>query len=217
MYAGFLLSAVLPSCYGLEAWHHDPCATIAPGAIPPPSGTHLREINTVQAINAEADRFVIYNMEWAFDRPGLGPYGQYHLTMIAQHLLTVPFPVLIQQTADEALDLARRAQIVAYLSACGIENADARVIIGFPAAEGISGDEANRIYVQGFERRGGLYGGYGTFDGAGPIGVTGPWSGNGGRGGFGVGFGDVFGGGYGVFVVGGLCGFGGGFGGMSRY
>jgi hypothetical protein len=214
--AGLLAAAMLPGCYGLEGGHHDPCATIAPGAIPPPAGTHLHEINSVQAANAEADDFVIYNMEWAFDRPGLGPYGQYHINMIARRLPTVPFFVLIQQTPDDALNQTRRATVVAYLNQRGIENADARVLIGFPAAEGLSGDEANRIYVQGFERRGGGYGGYGGgyggYDGSGPIGVTGPWSGNGGRGGFGGigGFGG-YGGGFG-----GIGGYGGGFGGMLR-
>jgi hypothetical protein len=166
----------------------DRCASIPKGAIPPPLGTSARAVMTVQATKAEADDFVIYKYEWcAEDGKALGPFGSYHLGQIIRRLPTVPFPVLIQVHPDEAVNLARREFIVQQLAFAGIPDPDQRVIVGFPTAEGLYGEEAEFIYdrlIQGSANQyrnqfGGAFGrGFGAFGG-------------GGFGGFGAGFGGI--------------------------
>jgi hypothetical protein len=175
----------------------DRCADIPKGAIPVENGTHLREIMDVQAAKAEADDFVIYKYEWCTeDGKVLGPYGNYHLGQMIRRLPAVPFPVLIQVHPDESVNEARRIFIVQQLAAAGIPDPDQRVLVGFPAAEGLYGEEAENIYRRMIQESassnrnqfGGAFGrGFGSLGGVGGFG--------GGFGGFGGGFGG-FGGGF---------------------
>jgi hypothetical protein len=194
---GLSVPAVLGGCCALPAV--DRCANIPKGAIPQPRGAHVQAFMDVQAGKAEADDFVIYKHEWCEDGKVLGPYGNYHLGQIIRRLPTVPFPVLIQVGPDDKLNEVRRQLIVSQLAAAGIHDPEQRVIVGFPAAEGVYGDEAEIIYyrmIQDRYRSGSGYGGYGGF---------GRGFGYGGFGGFG-GFG-----GYGGFGYGGFGGLGAGF------
>jgi hypothetical protein len=187
----------MPGCLG----ERNNCEDIPKGAIPPCTGTHVREIMKTQAELAEADDFVIYEHEWLYDPVALcgsirpGPYGSYHLTQIAKRLPTAPFPVLIQVNPDDRLNEGRRVVVVQYLKANGIEDAETRVIIGFPQAEPLYGEEAVGTFRQGYiypwvnGARGG-YGGYGG--GAGGYGGIG--GGVGGYGGIGGGTGGILGG-----------------------
>jgi len=91
----------------------------------------------------------------------------------------VPFPVLIQVDLNATLNEARRQTIVAMLTQHGVPDAEQRVVLGYPEAEGLFGEEAERIYPQmlrgsygqrftpGFRSGFGGYGGYGGFGGAG--------------------------------------------------
>ena len=193
---GLLVWIVLPGCVG---WgERRGCEDIPPGAIPPCNGTHAQEIFRKQAEIAEADDFVIYEHEWLYDpltgcgtnKPG--PYGTYHLNKIVKRLPDVPFPVLIQvNPVDDRLNEARRVAVVVFLKANGILDADTRVILGFPEAEGLFGEEAAGIFRQGYMTRwlqtnpyGGAYGGYSGYGGYGAFGGIG---GIGGLGSFGVG------------------------------
>src|SRR4051812_26143487 len=82
---------------GLLAWlalpgrvadkeHCHGCADIPTGAIRMLTGTHTKNILRTQAEIAEADDFVIYEHEWAYDpathlgSTRLGPYGTSPLT-----------------------------------------------------------------------------------------------------------------------------------------
>ncbi len=126
----------------------DNAADIPKGAIPAPNGAYVNRFVELQAAKAEADDFVIYRHEWYMGGNELGPYGQYHLNLIIKRLPTVPFPVLIQAQFDPAANEARRQMIVYYLTAAGVPEAELRVIVGFPEAEGLYGEEAERIYNQ---------------------------------------------------------------------
>ncbi len=123
----------------------DLCADIPPGAIPVPPHATVHRMWETQAAKAEADDFVIYRHEFYMDGAELGPYGQYHLRLIANRLSQVPFPVLIQAVTDAKLNEQRRQAIVAYLKKAGHENIEQRVILGFPEAEGLNGEEAERV------------------------------------------------------------------------
>jgi hypothetical protein len=185
------------------------CKDIPCGAIPPCTGTHVKEIMRTQAELAEADDFVFYECEWMYNgethcgTAQLGPEGTYRLGMVLRRLPDVPFPVLIQTNLDEKLNEARRNFIVQYLRDNGIPDADQRVIVGFPTAEGLFGTEACPAFYRGFygqQYGGGLYGGAGAY-GGGAIGAYGVssfgLSGYGGLGGLG-----------GIGAMGGLGGFG---------
>jgi hypothetical protein len=127
---------------------HDRCATIPQGAIPAPLGTYVNGFERWQTAKANADDFVIYKHEWLCAGIELGPYGTYHLGQIIRRLPEVPFPVLIEYEAPQAVSEARRKLIVARLSMAGISDAERRVQVGFPEAGGLYGEEAPRIFLQ---------------------------------------------------------------------
>jgi hypothetical protein len=164
-----------------------------PTTCPAVTGTYTRQLFDQQAAKAEADDFVIYKNEWYMGGTKPGPFGSYHLTEIVRRLAEVPFPVVIQpQVGDPGLDLARRDVVVRSLAQAGVPDADQRVIIAYPQAEGLYADiQAARTYffmmLPGTYSFRLLYGG----------------------GGFGLGGGGLYGGGFGN----GLGGFGGGLGG----
>ncbi|MFN4260368.1 MAG: hypothetical protein ACK4RK_13820 [Gemmataceae bacterium] len=167
-------------------WRVDNCAAIPSGAIPAPTGTYTRWWENRQAAKAEADDFVIYKHEWCDRSCELGPYGRYHLRQISKRLPTVPFPVLIQADSDEALNVTRQQVIIMTLLEHGIADAEARVIVGFPEAEGLYGEEAPVIYNESFQQSTGFGGqGFGGATNLSGFGGVGGFGGLGGFGGFG--------------------------------
>jgi hypothetical protein len=178
----------------------DRCPNIPPGVQPAPPGTYVNKFIKIQAGKAETDDFVIYKHMWYRGGTQLGPLGRYQLDLITHRLSTVPFPVVIETNKDDTLDAARRDVIVALLQARGFTDPD-RVIVAYPIAEGLHGDEGFRIY-NGLIGVGAVGAGFGT---PGAFGFGGfPGGGFGGFGGFG--FGGPFGGGVGIP---GTAGFGG--------
>jgi hypothetical protein len=216
--SGMILPSLLLPGNTLSAgawWYIDNCATIPKGAVTPPYGTHLSNINAGQYYRAQADRFVIYKHEWYLGGTDPGPAGRRHLTAIGDTLACVPFPIVVQPVEPEELEdrspeaafklnEERRRRVVEYLAARGEVNADRRVILGYPTAEGLYGvpaDLLGRRYIFGQGGFGGAGFGGGGFGGAG--------FGGGGFGGAGFG-----GGGFGVGGGYGGMGFGGGMGGF---
>jgi hypothetical protein len=148
---------LLSGCTSCGSWFGvDNCAVHPLGSMPSPVGTHARRIFDTQAAKAEADDFVIYRHEWANAGKELNGYGRYHLQQIAQRLPSVPFPVLIQIDKDQQLNEARRQVVVQFLVQAGITDAEVRVLVGFPEAEGLNGEEAERMYQQS------IWSGYGN-------------------------------------------------------
>ncbi|MCS6977851.1 MAG: hypothetical protein NZM31_12715 [Gemmatales bacterium] len=196
---GLLAPSLMSGC--ATTWHDccvDNCATIPPGAQPAPNGTYVQRFRDVQAAKAEADDFVIYKYEWSYGTAELGPFGQYHVNEMVKRLPFVPFPVLIQaHTTDGELNQRRREYVVRLLEMNGIADAEQRVVLGFPEAEGLYGEEAPRIYGMMLMPQTGMFGGLGGFG-------LGGWGGFGGLGGFGF---PGWGGGFGGFF--GFPGFGG--------
>ncbi|HUG90894.1 MAG TPA: hypothetical protein VML55_08680 [Planctomycetaceae bacterium] len=164
-----------------------PCPDIPRGAIPPAVGTHVANWQATQAHLAEADDFVVYQYEWAGETAALGPFGTRHLDGLAARLPGEPGPVVVEPSGASELDQARRAKLVEELAARGALGADALVVIGWPAAEGLHGQEAERLnrgYLQSGSRTGGGFGG-GAPGGGSTFGGTGGFgTGGGGGGGF---------------------------------
>ena len=129
-----------------------------------------------QAVAAEADQFVLYRQEWYQDGSKPGPYGAYHLQRIIQRLPGVPFQVVIEvDLRDEKINIARQTFVVNQLLAASIADAQARVIVGYPRAEGLYGDEAARIFLQRYSGGQGGAGGAsgGSILGGGGLGIGG--------------------------------------------
>jgi hypothetical protein len=142
----------------------DNCSSIPPGAIPAPVGTYLHKFIDLQAAKAEADDFVIYNYEWYLGGRDLGPFGRYHLNEIARRLPSVPFPVVVEPSLDVELNEARRQVIVDYLALYGVPNPQDRVILAFPQAGGLYGEEAVIMSYRFYSTAYG-YGAFGLFGG----------------------------------------------------
>ncbi len=159
----------------------DNCAQIPPGAQPAPPGTYVNRFIQVQQATAETDDFVLYRHMWYRGGSELGPLGRYQLDLISRRLQDTPFPVVIATAKNDALDEARRDVVVSLLKARGYTD-ETRVIVAYPIAEGLLGDEAPRI------QQGILFGGFFNDQGG------------------------LFGGGFGFGGLGGFGGFGGGFG-----
>lgn len=187
----------------------DNCADIPSGAVPVPPGTYTNAWLNKQADKAEVDDFVLYYNDFKDGTAELGPFGRPHMAQIIARLPTVPYPVIIQPEDDlykplaelKALNEMRRAAVVEILCKAQIPDAADRVVIGHPTAEGLFGDEGDRIYPQILSPQ---FGGFGALGGIGGGGI-------GGFGGLGGGFGGL-GGGFGGFGGFGGGGFGGGFG-----
>ncbi len=168
---------------------------IPPGALPDPPGEHVRRFQATQVKNAEAIQYAIFLNEWHMGGTELGPYGEHHVSRMIRYLGSVPHPVLIQPCPDAATNEIRRNVVVAKLLTGGIHDAETRVRIANPDAEGLFGDEAPRIYNQMIRSNAGGFGS-GLQNGFSPFGYG--WGGGGG-----VGFGGFpgFGGAFGPGVV----------------
>jgi hypothetical protein len=166
-FAALLLPAALAGCAAGDQCALDRCATIPPGAMPLPTGAYTRNLQDAQAVQAEADDFVIYHHEWYLGGIELGPYGKYHLQQIAQRLPGVPFPVIVQASADPKLNETRRVEVIKNLMAAGLVDVEPRVVVGFPLAGGLYGDEGERIFNQMQQGVGNPYGFFGGAFGGG--------------------------------------------------
>jgi hypothetical protein len=131
--------------------------------MPEPNGTFVHKMEEIQVAKAQASNFVFFLDEWYKGGAVLGPYGTYHLHHIVPKLPDVPYPVVIQPSPDPALNESRREYIVAALGKCGVAEPEQRVIVAYPDAEGLYGDEAPRIYCELLRPHYGLFGGYGGY------------------------------------------------------
>ena len=166
----------------------DNCSDIEKGAIPLPIGTFTNQTFNNQAAKAEADDFVIYYNEWVDGQATLNQYGADHLARIAARLRDTPFLIVVQpEPKFTLLSNIRHQTVVKMLTDVGVPDAERRVVLGRPRAEGLYGEEAEPIYQQ-------LIQGAGTLGGFGNLGGN---LGGFGGGGFGGGFGGF--GGYGGF------------------
>jgi hypothetical protein len=177
---GLLVLGLLAGCY---PWK---CSEEA--VMPSPNGTFTHQLFDAQAAKAEADDFVIYKNEWYMEGKTLGPYGTYHLAEITKRLPEVPFPVVIQPSADPDLNEVRRQAIVTCLLNHGCADADHRVIIAYPQAEGWFAEcEAERTFIRMLLPQYNPYfsNGFGSYFGSGRFGAGGFYGGFGGGGFFG--------------------------------
>jgi hypothetical protein len=155
------LALGLAGCHGTECGYGNYLVE------PAPPGTSVNQAIDTQAANAAKDDFVVYSNEWLADSTVLGPAGKRHIDRIAKKLSSVPYPVIVEPTGNVDLDRSRREALVTVLVMRGIGDAEQRVVIGYSSAEGLFGDEAERIYDQMLNPGMGGYGGGHGFGGYG--------------------------------------------------
>ncbi|MFL5330640.1 MAG: hypothetical protein ACJ8C4_17190 [Gemmataceae bacterium] len=179
------------------------------GTWPPPNGSYLYRWKEEQDNRAEASDFTIFLTEWYMGGTDLGPYGLHHLGDIAKRLPTVRFPVVIEPHLDTNLNEKRRELVVQVLTNQGFADAESRVVIAFPQAEFMYGEEGvvtfNQMLFGGNNGRG--RGGYNNQNGG-----MGGYGGGFGGSGYGTHFGSAGYGGSGLVPYGGGGGYGGGYG-----
>lgn len=172
--------------------------------MPRPLGTSVRMHNEMQRQGGARSAFVINQHEWFQGGETLGPGGRRHVAEIAQRMQTEQQQVVIEPAEPDlkvypnmqfavqqaqATDQNRRMAVIQQLAASGAVGADSRVVIAYPQAEGLRGDQSSRIFRQLNNNNnggGGLGGGGGGLGGGGGGGFGG---GGGGLGGGGGGFG----------------------------
>jgi hypothetical protein len=127
----------------------DRCADIRKGAIPQPTGTVACQWQNTHAEQAEQDDLVIYEHEWREGGKKLGPFGQKHIEQIVRKLTNSPHQVIIEphfdvdkNRVDAELNEARRRGVVVALAERGVADAEERVVVAWPKAEGLYGEEA---------------------------------------------------------------------------
>jgi len=114
-----------------------------------------------QQTNAEASDFIFYDHEFTGDTTELTPVAKKHLLEVALRLDHVPFPVVVEQTANNKnpkLDAARRQAIVDKLTQLGVACVDQRVVVAPAIAEGITAIEGEAAYYMTIQSGGEGYG-----------------------------------------------------------
>jgi hypothetical protein len=152
--------------HGPCPWYIDNCAQIPRHAQPAPSGTYTNRWAFLQTQKANLDDFVIYKHMWFRGGTELGPMGRYYLDLIANRMGRQPMPIVIETSHDDRLDEARREVLITLLERRGLRD-PTRVIVAFPIAEGLMGEEAQLISAQYLLNGNGGNGGYGGFGGFG--------------------------------------------------
>lgn len=125
-----------------------PAQPSSPAASQLPNGSFLRWWASKQAERAAADEYVVYRCEWHLGGTLLTQTGFAHLERVARHIQATRFCVIIQPESNLALNEMRRKQIVKFLTDYGVPDAGHRVFLAHPEAEGLNGNEAERLFLQ---------------------------------------------------------------------
>jgi hypothetical protein len=180
------------SCYGTAHGRGTDYHLFWKPALPvAPLGTYVNTAFQLETDLAKAERLVLYQEDWVQGTPQLKDVSLYHLAEIADWLRNgrqphSSYPVRVEPTGIRALDEARRHVAVRMLAERGVGDAEARVIIAPPWAEGLRYEQIERAWIRGLFLEsstlfGGFGGGFGGFGGFGsPLGGFGGFGSTGG-------------------------------------
>jgi hypothetical protein len=139
-----LMIAATGGCRSNDSACPDHGAEIPLGAIPSPLGTAACQWQLAHMELAELDDFVIRVREWHGNSAELDSDAVQHLMNLAGRP-SGPQVVVIEPTSDAALNAARMQEVVRMLTQFNVLDAESRVMIQRPIAEGMYGAEAPRI------------------------------------------------------------------------
>jgi hypothetical protein len=101
--------------------------------------------------NGEAGDFIVHQFEFIGSTAELAPAGKDHVLEIAARARSVPFPILIERTennANPSLDERRRASIAQVLMDLGIADAQQRTIVSPAYGKGLTGREVEAALLR---------------------------------------------------------------------
>lgn len=114
-----------------------------------------------QVHRGAASDFVIHQHEWFLGGTEIGPAGRRHISRLSPRLAYETHQVIIEPSepdlklhasvkdaalAAQELDQVRRFEVIQMLQQCGVLDAEMRVRIAYPQAEGLNGAQATRIF-----------------------------------------------------------------------
>lgn len=137
-----LCLAVISLCDGC-GWNAA-CRSPSVPDVYPLGAVNRAHYETMRA-NGQAADFILHQFDFVGSTSELSPAGKDHVLEIAPRARSVPFPILIERTennANPALDEHRRASIVQVLIDLGIGDAQQRTIVAPAYGTGLSGREA---------------------------------------------------------------------------
>jgi hypothetical protein len=155
-----------------------------------PLGHSVHSFMEVQTANAVQSRFVFLPNEWYMGGCELGPMGCQHMLAVV-HATGPCLPIVIETSGNQSLDESRRAHLVKGLETLGLFDAGQRVVVNFPAATVLRGEQAEMTYQSWLlsGRNDWNHGYYPGLGGAGYLGGPGMW----GQGYWGLGIGGGYG------------------------
>jgi hypothetical protein len=137
-----LFAALVGFCAGC-GWHAEYRSPSVPDVYP--LGAVNRAHYQTMQTNGEAADFILHQNDFVGSTSELSPAGKDHLLEIAARARSVPFPVLIERTENNAnptVDEHRRASIAQVLMDLGIADAPQRTIVAPAYGKGLTGREA---------------------------------------------------------------------------
>jgi hypothetical protein len=110
---------------------------------PRPLGASLYEHGNIMVARAAAARLVLYRYDFLDGTSELSPRGLDQLAKYTAQLAASPFPLIVERTpADPSLAERRRYAVLAKLATGPCPLPSDRVLVGVPAAHGMSGTDA---------------------------------------------------------------------------
>jgi len=120
---------------------------------PRPLGAALYDHGRAMAAHGAAARLVLFHYDFVEGTSQLNPRGRDQLVKIAAELAVSPYPLIIERTPeDPALAVARRSAVLAELDGGPMPVPSGRVLVGLPAANGLSGADAQIIAANALNR-----------------------------------------------------------------
>ncbi len=112
-----------------------------------PHGFYLHEHTSIMKAKAAPHAFTLYQSDFVDDSTTLSPAGAQRLTLMGRRLACWLGPVVVEWTPERPeLAEARRAAIVATLSAARLPVDDTRVVVGPSPYPGLPGTDAVANY-----------------------------------------------------------------------
>jgi len=138
--AGLCL-ALIACCEGC-GWNAA-CRSPSVPDVYPLGAVNRAHYETMEA-NGQAADFILHQHDFVGSTSELSPAGKDHVLEIAARAHSVPFPIVIERTENNAnptLDEHRRASIVQVLSDLGITDAQQRTVVAPAYSKGLVGHE----------------------------------------------------------------------------
>jgi len=120
---------------------------------PRPLGAALYDHGRIMVANGASARMTLYHYDFVDGSAQLTPRGLDQVAKLGPQLAASPYPLIVERTqADPALAASRRYAVLAALARSPYPVSSDRVLVGVPAANGLSGRDAQLIDANAMSR-----------------------------------------------------------------